>query len=91
MHPHHRDRYMPSHLQRTRAFIEQAFQQLDQYTTLPLREAALIRDGQSCGHRFTSRELTAIWFFEEDQVKIYGSDRQLIQVESTTMELRRAA
>ncbi len=82
---------MPSHLQRTRAFIEQAFQQLDQNTTLPLREAALIRDGQYCGHRFTSRELTAVWFFEEDEIKFYGSDHQLIQVESTTAEVQRRA
>ena len=82
---------MPSHLQRTRAFVEQAFQQLDRYTTLPLREAALIRDGQYCGHRFTSRELSAVWFFEEDQVKIYGSDRQLIQVVSTTADVQRRA
>ncbi len=82
---------MPSHLQRTRAFVEQAFQQLDQFTTLPLREAALIRNGQYCGHRFTSRELSAVWFFEEDQVKIYGSDRQLIQVVSTTVDVQRRA
>ena len=91
MHPHPRDRYMPDHLQRTRTFVEQAFQKLDQTTTLPLREAALIRDGQYCGHRFTSRELSAVWFFEEDQVKIYGSDRQLIQVESSTGERQRRA
>ncbi len=82
---------MPSHLQRTRAFIEQVFQQLDKYTTLPLREVALIRDGQYCGHRFTSRELTAVWFFEEDQVKIYGSDHRLLQVETTTVETQRRA
>ncbi len=82
---------MPSHLQRTRAFVEQAFQQLDRYTTLPLREAALIRDGQYCGHRFTSRELSAVWFFEEDEVKIYGRDRQLIQVVSTTVDVQRRA
>ena len=82
---------MPSHLQRTRAFVEQAFQQLDRYTKLPLREAALIRNGQYCGHRFTSRELSAVWFFEEDQVKIYGSDRQLIQVVSTTVDVQRRA
>ncbi len=82
---------MPSHLQRTRAFVEQAFQQLDRYTTLPLREAALIRDGHYCGHRFTSRELSAVWFFEEDEVKIYGSDRQLIQVVSTTVDVQRRA
>ena len=91
MHPHRRDHSMPTHLQRTRKFVEQTFQQLDQHTTLPLREAALIRDGQYCGHRFTSRELSAVWFFEEDEVKIYGDNHQLIHVESTSAEAQRRA
>ena len=84
---------MPSQLKRTREYVEQTFQELDQESSLPLREAVLIRDGHYCGHRFSRGELSAVWFFEEDQIKIYGRDRKLVQI-GTTAEVdsyRRAA
>ena len=87
-----RDGYMPCQLERTREFVEQSFRHLDPHTTFPLREAALIRDGQYCGHRFSSGELTAVWFFEENQVKIFDHDRHLLKVSALAVEqYRRAA
>jgi hypothetical protein len=38
----------------------------------PIRdETLLIRGGQYCGHRYQTEELTAVWFLEEDQIKVY--------------------
>lgn len=57
-------------------------------------ETVLIREGVYCGHRFSSGNLSAVWFFEEDQVKVYGANRQLLYVESLDDDMqptRRAA
>jgi hypothetical protein len=82
---------MPTQLQRTREFVEQTFQQVDEQIMLPLREAAIIRAGHYCGHRFMSGRLSAVWFFEEDEVKIYGDDGHLIDVKHVYQKLRKAA
>ena len=47
-----------------------------------MQETALIRDGHYCGHKFLSGKLSAVWFFEESEVKVYGPDRKLLWVES---------
>lgn len=36
----------------------------------PFQESILIRDGYYCGRRFDAGSLEAVWFLEEDQVKI---------------------
>ena len=40
----------------------------------PIQEAILIRDGFYCGRRFQCGELQAVWFVEEDQLKIYNQE-----------------
>ena len=40
----------------------------------PIEEAILIRDGFYCGRRFQCGELKAVWFVEEDQLKIYNQE-----------------
>lgn len=40
----------------------------------PLSEAMLIRDGFFCGRRFRFQLYHAVWFLEEDEVKILSSD-----------------
>ena len=40
----------------------------------PIEEAILIRDGFYCGRRFQCGELQAVWFVEEDQLKIYNQE-----------------
>ena len=40
----------------------------------PIEEAILIRDGFYCGRRFQCGELKAVWFVEEDQLKIYDQE-----------------
>jgi hypothetical protein len=44
------------------------------------RESLLIRDGNYCGRRFEADRGHALWFFEEDQVKVFGEDGRVRQV-----------
>lgn len=49
-----------------------------------LAELILIRNGEYCGRKFqtagTERPLQAVWFCEEDQLKIYGPESSLVEV-----------
>ena len=82
---------MPDTIQRTRQHVQHIFAEMVDDDT-PLSETALIRDGFYCGHRFSNCHLSAVWFFEEDEIKIYDAERKLLRVESTGGdELRRAA
>lgn len=42
-------------------------------------ESILIRDGFYCGRCFQLRGFRAVWFFEEDQIKIYRSSGELLE------------
>lgn len=83
---------MPDPIRRAREFVQSTFASLGSHG--PIQETALIRDGVYCGHQFASSKLTAVWFFEESEVKIFGADRQLLSVqclEDATPTHRRAA
>lgn len=43
-----------------------------------ISESILIRDGFYCGRRFKLDECTAVWFTEDDQIKIYDSESKLL-------------
>ncbi len=43
----------------------------------PASEAMLIRDGFFCGRRFRYANYQAVWFLEEDQIKIHDAAGQL--------------
>lgn len=45
----------------------------------PSVETILIRDGFYCGHRFTCGGLRAVWFLEEDVIKVFGGDGEFLQ------------
>ena len=45
-----------------------------------LRESILIRNEFYCGRQFHTAHHHAIWFIEEDQLKIYDADRQILAV-----------
>ena len=44
------------------------------------RESLLLRDGLYCGRRFEAEGGHALWFVEEDQLKIFGPDGRVLQV-----------
>ena len=83
---------MPDPIQRARQFVQTTFARLGAQGDI--QEKALIRDGHYCGHQFSSGKLSAVWFFEESEVKVFGSDRQLLCVQSldtTPQPYRRVA
>lgn len=45
-----------------------------------LCESILIRDGYYCGRRFGNGEMEAVWFLEENELKLYASDGSLVEV-----------
>lgn len=83
---------MPDPIQRARQFVEAAFARMGSKNAI--EESVMIRDGMYCGHRFACGNLSAVWFFEEAEVKIFGANHQLLCVESLDEQqepLRRAA
>lgn len=51
-----------------------------------LQETILIRDGHYCGRRFRGNNYQAIWFIEENQLKIYGPDGGIVRVMSPDLQ-----
>jgi hypothetical protein len=47
-------------------------------SAMPLSEAMLIRDGHFCGRRFRFPLYHAIWFLEEDEVKILTTEGAVV-------------
>ncbi len=43
-------------------------------------ESILIRDEFFCGRRFCAAQFSAVWFIEEDTLKIFDDQRQLLVV-----------
>ncbi len=54
--------------------VAEAFAELGVADVADLRETILIRDGGYCGRRFQTDEAAAIWFVEENQLKVYRAD-----------------
>lgn len=82
---------MPDQIQRTREHVLKVFRELESEETV-LRETVLIRDGHYCGHKFSNDQLDAVWFIEEDEIKIYDANHRLIRVDSQhSGSLKRAA
>ena len=82
---------MSDQINRTRQYVLQIFAEMNSKDT-SLCETVLVRDGVYCGHRFSCDDFSAVWFFEENQIKVYDHDRKLLRVETLGEEaLRRAA
>lgn len=45
-----------------------------------MSESILIRDGYYCGRRFQLDGLQAVWFVEENELKVYNADGSLLLV-----------
>jgi hypothetical protein len=60
--------------------IADVFQQLRLSDEDAPRQSLLIRDGNYCGRRFEAHHGHALWFFEEDQIKVFGADGRVLRV-----------
>lgn len=50
----------------------------------PIYETILIRDDFYCGRRFATKDMEAVWFIEENQVKFYSEDGTVVRVEDAS-------
>ncbi len=63
-----------------RGFVAEAFADLRLSGEGPPRESLMIRGGMYCGRRFDAEHGHALWFFEEDQIKVFGADGGVLRV-----------
>jgi hypothetical protein len=75
-----------SRIEQIRAFVEQRLRAWGTNADQVLAEAVLIRDERYCGHRFQFGEYAAVWFVEENELKIYGSSGQILEVLDSSPE-----
>ncbi|WP_417737010.1 hypothetical protein [Rosistilla oblonga] len=86
-------------LDEVRAFLQAWFSKSHPSNVWSATESILISDGHYCGRRFAFGPYTAIWFVEENQVKIFDPDGSVavrqdcseLFGEAPTIEIRRAA
>jgi hypothetical protein len=80
--------------QHVRHLVAEAFARANMPQPDEFSESILIKAGNYCGRRFVGSGGHAIWFVEENQIKLYAGDGKLVQVISTltpTGAQRRAA
>ena len=79
--------------ERVRRLVSQVLAQIGRADSDEIRETILIRDGYYCGRRFETDVGAAIWFVEENQVKVFRADGSMAQVLDADGQLheRRAA
>lgn len=80
--------------QHVRQLVAEAFARAGMPQPTEFSESILIKGGNYCGRRFIGERGHAIWFVEENQLKLYNADGKLTQVISTlvpAIPLRRAA
>jgi len=59
-----------------------------------LSETFLIRDGHYCGYRFRDATMSAVWFAEEAEIKIYdegGKTIRVVDLNAVDLTLEQAA
>jgi len=81
-------------LEQIRSLIREALHRHGAAPDGSVHEAMLIRNGFFCGRRFETDGFQAIWFVEENEIKIYGRDGAIAKVlalDPTQIERRAAA
>ncbi len=67
-----------------RQIVREIFAELGQAEDCQATEHILLRDDIYCGRRFQADGLQAIWFIEENEVKIYARDGSVARVLSSS-------
>lgn len=83
------------HAQRIRKLVSDTFDRLGVDSSTSFEETVLIRDGYYCGRRYRRDGWQAVWFAEENQIKIFDRDGVVKEVfsqdEATGVEQLRVA
>lgn len=79
--------------QRIRKLVAEHFNRCGADSTARLEETLLIRDGFYCGRRYRLDGWQAVWFVEENQIKVYDQEGVLVlsQDDALLCEQLRAA
>lgn len=75
-------------LDAVRRWIRRSFADLGAGPDAEIRETILIRDDHYCGRRFHSDGVQAVWFIEEDEIKLYTGDGTVVRVTSVRDAVR---
>jgi hypothetical protein len=75
----------PNRPREIRKFVQQQFAEISPDLDRIDQETLLIRNGQYCGHRYQNDRLTAVWFLEENQLKVYDEAGHVLRVVSPTV------
>lgn len=67
-------------LETVREMVRACFAELGAGGEAEMSEHLLIRDELYCGRRFRCEGFQAVWFIEENEVKIYGLDNCVVRV-----------
>lgn len=67
-------------VEQIRQLVQQSLQELGIADAGELEETILIRNGFYCGRRFATSGAHAVWFAEENQLKIYGELGAVLRV-----------
>ncbi len=75
-----------------REFVQQAVAELGGSQAVARGEALLCRDDFVVGHRFNFDGVRVVWFADQDEVAIHGSDGQILRtLRLTDQPINRAA
>ena len=72
-----------------RDLINVTFERLGANSQQSMEETILIRDGHFCGRRYSRKELCAIWFVEENEIKFYDFNGGVVEVISAGIQEER--
>jgi hypothetical protein len=71
-------------LSAVRQVVREIFAELGQAEDCQATEHILLREDMYCGRRFQADGLQAIWFIEENEIKIYERDGSVARVLSSS-------
>ena len=74
-----------------RGQVRHIFQQHGVTEEAEMCESLLIRGGLFCGRRFELDGLSAIWFVEENELKVYDRGGKVLETENLASPQRRNA
>lgn len=69
-----------THPREIRKLVQQQFAEIPGGSDRIEHETLLIREGHYCGHRYRNNRLTAVWFLEENQLKVYDEAGHVVRV-----------
>ena len=75
-------------LEAVRELVRSAFALQGAAPDAAFSEHVMVRENLYCGRSFHSQGLNAIWFIEEDQIKIYGRDGTVVDVFCASQAVR---